>query len=90
MKSPVGCAELCDVETWRQGLSAATREQREHVTGWLHHGFGAMKLEVVGYGERFVVDTEEDFNRVERVVSRLTKPVHEHAWHEICRAGLSV
>ena len=72
--SPVGCVQVIQRRQWSDWL----RDQ-EHVID-----ARPTTAVVVGGANRLVVDTEEDFARVERVVGAMARPPWTYSWREIC------
>jgi spore coat polysaccharide biosynthesis protein SpsF (cytidylyltransferase family) len=81
IRSPVGSVEVCDTAEFLAGLPMMTAHEREHVTLRLRP---AGKTISVGNGQRLVVDTAEDFQRVVAVIEKMTRPHTDYSWREIC------
>ena len=79
IRSPVGCVEVCDTVAFLAELPSMSAHEREHVTLRLRP---AGRSIVVGGGDRLVVDTPEDFQRVKFVIEKMDRPHTEYGWRE--------
>ena len=79
IRSPVGCVEVCDTKVFLDNLPFMSAHEREHVTLRLRP---AGRTISVGSGDRLVVDTAEDLERVRGVVEKMTRPHTEYGWRE--------
>lgn len=79
IRSPVGCVEVCDTASFLAFLPNMNAHEREHVTGPLRVLGRTIRI---GSEPRLVVDTIEDFRRVENVINKMTKNHVEYGWRE--------
>jgi spore coat polysaccharide biosynthesis protein SpsF (cytidylyltransferase family) len=89
LRSSVGCVELVETTEFLKSLTDATTEEREHVTKTMHRHCLIKEMNMARDDCRFVVDTIEDFTRVEKVVARMTRSHWQYTWQEVCALASS-
>jgi spore coat polysaccharide biosynthesis protein SpsF len=84
VRAPTGCAEVMDTELFLDMVNDGplSDEEQEHVLGFVLKTNIGVTEKVYRADSRFVVDTQDDLDRVRGVVSRMTKPHTEYGWQE--------
>jgi len=89
---PGQSVEVVGAAVFREAFPRMAGDELEHVTPYFYRN--AAQYRIVNFesggsssGTRLCVDDREDFERIEGIVSRMTRPHWEYGWRELAALG---